>query len=217
MEDIKMKQIAVFCISFLFSAACLLAQTPEEIVSRMDEAMAPSETEGLSMVMDIKIPIVGTTSSIVMFKGEKSKMEISLLGEKSITWTDGDVEWTYDTKKKEVAITETPSGGKSEAEENASMFDDVTTGYDLTLKSETPTEWHIHCKKSRTNHDKDAPKTIDLVVSKASYLPVSLSTKISGISLVMRDVKIGVSDDDVTFHPGDYPDARIVDKRQAGK
>lgn len=212
-----MKHIAVFFLSLLFSGACLLAQTPEEIVSRMDEAMAPSETEGLSMVMDIKIPIVGKTSSLVKFKGEKSKIEISLLGEKSITWIDGDVTWTYDTKKKEVEITKTRPNEKSDAEENASMFDDVVSGYDLSLKSETPTEWHIHCRKLRSNTDKDAPKTMDLVVSKATFLPVSLSTKLSGVSLVMRDVKIGVSDDEITFRPEDYPDTRIVDKRQAGK
>ena len=48
-------------IAFIAFAGVAIAQTPEEIISRMEAEMAKhDEKEGLAMTMDMKIPILGT-------------------------------------------------------------------------------------------------------------------------------------------------------------
>ncbi len=54
---------------------------------------------------------------------------------------------------------------------------------------------------------------MDLVVAKDSYLPISLSTKMYGITITMRDLGFDVTDQDVTFREADYPGVQIVDER----
>jgi outer membrane lipoprotein-sorting protein len=93
------------------------------------------------------------------------------------------------------------------------MFSGITDGYDVTLKKETADAWYFLCKKSKTNTDKDDPKSIDLVVAKGTYYPVSLKAKLSGVTMTLRDVSFGVTEQQVTFNPKDYPTATIVDKR----
>lgn len=93
------------------------------------------------------------------------------------------------------------------------MFDSVTEGYKVSIKKETPTEWHLRCKKSRDNTKKDDPKTMNLVVAKGTYMPVSLSTKMSMVTVTLRDLSFDVTEEMVTFNPADYPTATIVDKR----
>ena len=61
--------------------------------------------------------------------------------------------------------------------------------------------------------NKDDAKKIDLVVSKATYLPVSLKTKSLLFTVSIENYALGVSEESVTFDPAAYPDARIVDKR----
>ena len=69
------------------------------------------------------------------------------------------------------------------------------------------------CKKSRSNTNKDDPKNMDLVVAKGTYMPKSLSTKVTGITITMRDLDYNVTEKDVTFNPADYPGVKIVDER----
>ena len=45
------------------------------------------------------------------------------------------------------------------------------------------------------------------------YYPVSLSAKISGITMTMRDISFGVTEKQVTFNAADFPGIAIVDKR----
>ena len=54
---------------------------------------------------------------------------------------------------------------------------------------------------------------MNLVVAKGTFYPVSLSAKMSGITMTMRDLSYGVTEAQVTFNPADYPDATIEDKR----
>ena len=54
---------------------------------------------------------------------------------------------------------------------------------------------------------------MDLVVSKATYLPISHSVKEKGVTVTMRDFAIGVSEEQVTFDPAKYANAKIIDKR----
>lgn len=206
-----MKRIVMLFLSLAWMPA-VFAQTPEEIVSRMEEAMKAHEKEGLIMVVDLKIPIVGTVSSKTYTLDKKARIDADAAGVQIVTWVSEDAVWVYNDKTGEVEIRKNDSRSSSQ-EGDAEMFSDITEGYDVSLAKETADAWFILCKKSKTNKEKDDPKTMDLVVSKGNYYPKSLSAKLSGVTMTMRDISFGVTEKQVTFNPADYPDAKIVDKR----
>jgi outer membrane lipoprotein-sorting protein len=140
------------------------------------------------------------------------RMEAKSMGKTIINWDDGTTSWTYDADKNELEIEDSKPSTKSD-EGDAEMFKGVTDGYDVSIKKETDDAWHIHCKKSKTNKEKDDPKNMDIVVAKGTYFPKSLSAKMSGVTLVMRDIAFGVKEEDVTFDQSKYSGATIVDKR----
>ena len=162
------------------------------------------------MAMDIRIPVLGTTTSTLYMLGDKLRTETTLLGHKLITFTDGVTEWEYESKSNELTIKKAKA---DDASSEAEMFDGITDGYDLSLKNETADAWHLVCKKSRDNTDKDAPSKMDLVVSKKTYLPVSLSTRMEGVRLTLRDVVVGVDEKMLDFRVEDYPGVKIIDQR----
>ena len=131
-----------------------------------------------------------------------------------ITWSDGKTDWTYDFGKNQIEITNAKPKEKTETDGDTKLFKGITDGYDIKIDKETATEWHIRCKKSKSNPDKDAPKRMDLVVAKGTYWPVSLTTSVTAASVTMRDISFGVTEEQVTFDPKKYPKATIVDKRQ---
>ena len=199
-------------------AACILvvtafAQTPEEIIDKMEATMDQLEVEGIVMAMDIKIPILGTMTSKAWSKGEKIRIEGELVGVKVVTFIDGDTEWEYNSKENKVRIKRHDTTKESQEQSNAKLFDAITEGYDVSLDKETATAWHIRCKKNKNNKEKDDPKTMDLVVAKGTYYPVSLSAKVSGITVRMYDLGFNVADKQVTFNPADFPGVSIIDER----
>ena len=200
-------------IAALAVALASFAQTPEEIVDRMSEAMEQLEDNGLRMTMDIKIPILGTMSTVAWSLGDKMRMEAEAMGKKIITWMDNDTEWTYTADDNTVTISNRDAKKTSSEQENMQMFESVTEGYDVFLKKETDQAWYLQCKKNKSNTNKDDPKTMDLVIAKGTYHPISLSAKVSGITVTMRDLSFNVSEKQVTFNKADYPGAKIVDKR----
>ena len=204
----------LFCILFACSVAALSwGQTAQEIIARMDEAMAKVDSDNVAFSLDMKMPIIGTVNTRAYSCGEKSRMEISKGDEKSIVWIDGDTQWELDVKKNEIEISRHEPTASSTTDDNMEMFDGITDGYDVSIKKETPTQWQIRCKKSSSNKDKDDPKTMDLVVSKADYMPLSLSAKMSMVTVTIRDVSFNVTESMVTFDPTRYPTAKIIDKR----
>lgn len=208
-----MKKI-IAIISFIALATSAMAQTAEEIITRMDAEMSKhNESEGFAMTMDMKIIFIGTISSRSYILGDKMRIEANRDGKDFITWSDGKTEWTYDSEKNEIEITNAKPKEKSEAESDTKMFTGITDGYDVKIDKETPTEWHIRCKRSKSNPDKDAPKKMDLVVAKGTYWPVSLSTSVTAATVTMRDLSFGVTEKQVTFDEKDYPGVKIVDKR----
>lgn len=201
--------IFLAAVSFAFVA---FAQTPEEIFARMEAEIDKHEHEGVVMTVDVKVPLLGTMSTKVYSLDDKTRMEVTMKGLRFITWDDGVTEWTYNSKTDEIEIKKVDAKN-SEPEGDVGMFEGLTDGYDITLKKETADTWDFVCKKSKHNSDKDAPKTIDLVVAKRTYYPVSLKTTISGVTMTLRDISFGVTEKQVTFNPKDYPTAKIVDKR----
>ena len=195
-------------------ATAAMAQTAEEIVTRMEAEMSKhNESEGFAMTMDIKMIIIGTMSSRSYVLGDKMRIEANRDGKDFVTWSDGETEWNYDSEKNEIEITNAKPKEKTNTDGDTKLFKDITVGYDIKIDKETATEWHIRCKRSRSNPDKDAPKRMDLVVAKETYWPVSLSTSVTAASVTMRDISFGVTEEQVTFNPKEFPQATIVDNR----
>lgn len=197
----------------LLAASALFAQTQEQILARMDRETARFDKEGFSMVMEFKIPLLGTYSSTVHTFGEKSKAILEVKGEKTIIWSDNATTWQYDSSKNEITIDKVSGNEQKEADNNVKALNNVTEGYDVKLKKEEADAWHFRCTKSKTNPDKDAPKTMDLTVSKTTYLPVSLKVSQKGVTVTLRDFTLGTNEQDVTFDAAQYPGATIIDKR----
>ncbi len=207
-----MKKILFLLLPALLAAATLSAQTPEEIIARVDQETARFDAEGCSMVMELKFPIIGAVATTIYTRGDKYKMIMSIKGDTSISWSDGVTDWDYESSKNTVTIKPHKADGNSEAD-NAKMMEGITEGYDVRLKKETADTWQFRCTKSKTNTNKDDPKNMDLIVSKATYLPVSLTARAGGLTITMRDVSIGVSEQEVTFDASKYATAKIIDER----
>ena len=206
--------MAVMAAGLLAFQTRMAGQTAQEIVARMDEAMAEVGSDNVAFTMDMKIPIVGKVSSRATAWGGKTRLEMEKEGKRTITWIDGDTEWTYDSGKNEVEIKPHETvAGSSESSGDMSMFTGITEGYNVSIKKQTPDAWYIRCKKSKSNQDKDDPKTMDLVVAKGTYMPLSLSAKISLVKITLRDVDYNITEEMVTFDPAKIPGATIVDKR----
>ena len=208
-----MRRIITLALTLAFTLAAI-AQTPQEIISRMEKAMEGHEEDGIEMIVDVKVPIIGTMTTRTWSLGGKSRIEGELMGVTMITWTDGTTKWTYNENDNEIEIDNFNPDAPSDDSGDTDLFNGITDGYDVTIKKEDAKAWYIRCKKSKSNKDKNAPKSMDLAVSKADYFPLSLSASASGLTMTMRGIKFGVSDKQVTFDPGNYPGAKITDKRK---
>ncbi len=209
-----MKKILYILVTLVLSSVSVFAQTPEEIIAQMDQVMEKHEAkDGFAMVMEMKIPILGSFASAVKSWGDKMRMEIDVKGEQMITYIDGDTEWNYNVKEKVIKIKKRDVTKKTKEEENMKMFQSATEGYDVSISKETDKAWFLRCKKNRSNTNKDDPKNMDLVIAKGTYMPISLSAKVSGITITMRDLDFNVTEKDVTFNQADYPGVKVVDER----
>ena len=207
-----MKKIVAFALA-LCAAAAALAQTPQEIISRMDDVMKQHQNDGISLIIDIKVPIVGSMSTKSYSVGDKSRVEMEAMGVAMISWNDDKTMWTYNGKDNTIEIKDWNPSEKSGSDGDVGLFTGITEGYDVSIKEENNDAWYLICKKKKTNKEKDDPKTMNLAVAKGTYHPISLSATASGISFTMRDISFGVPESLVTFNPADYPTAKIIDKR----
>jgi outer membrane lipoprotein-sorting protein len=99
-----MKNILFLLLPALLAAATLSAQTPEEIIARVDQETARFDAEGCSMVMELKFPIIGAVATTIYTRGDKYKMIMSIKGDSSISWSDGVTDWDYESSKNTVTI-----------------------------------------------------------------------------------------------------------------
>ncbi len=206
----QMKKLVLAFMAVLVAVVAAVAQTPKEIVDRMEATMNAHEKEGVIMTVDLKLLIVGTTTSKSYMLGDKTRVEMKMMGVQIITWSDGEKDWTYISKDNTLTI-EKSKGDASEAGDTE-MFSGITDGYDVTLKKETADAWYFLCKKSKSNKEKDDPKTIDLVISKKNYYPLSLKASVSGMTMTMREISFGVTEADVTCDPSKFPGVKIIRK-----
>ena len=208
-----MKRFFICIAALLASVAISFAQTPEEIIERMESEMKKADEMGLAITMDLTIPIIGKTSAAMRVRGDKSRTEMSIKDVKETLWMDKTTMWTYSSTSNEVVIESRKNDSKNSQEENIEMFSGITEGYDVKLEKETADTWQFRCDKSKSNTNKDDPKKMTLIVSKKDYMPISLSTKVKGITVTMRDAKLGVSESEVTFNASSLPGVTITDKR----
>ena len=199
-------------IALAFIAVSSFAQTPVQILSRMEEEMTVHEPEGIVMTIDVKIPILGVMTSKTYSLGNKSYIRANMLGKNINTWIDSENTYIYDPDQNEVTIKDFSIEDNADTD-NAQMFDGISEGYDVTIKKETDVAWYLQCKKLKSNTDKDAPKELEVVVSKKNYWPLSLTTKAKGTTIVLRGISFGVSEEKVTFDINKYPGIKIIDKR----
>lgn len=210
-----MKRLLTTVIAFVAFVAVAVAQTPEEIIARMETELNQYEKSGVIMTVDMKLSILGTMTTKTYSLDQKTRMENTVMGIDMVTWTDGVTMWMYNSKNQEVEINDFQNkSAEADAEGDIGMFNGITEGYDVSIDKETPEAWYIYCKKSKSNTDKDAPKKMDLVIAKETYMPISLTTKMDGIKITMRDISFGVTEEQVTFDPAEFPGVKIVDKRK---
>ena len=217
-----MKRILTL-FSALFLALAAFAQTPEEIVAKMEETMAQQNKENnFRVAMDLKSSLMGTVTNKIHRRGDKLRYEMTMKGNSGIFFFDGDTEWQYDSEENKVEILHSAPGEKSTGRQLLKVygntddlfdFKDVVDGYDISLEKETASAWYLHCMKKKNNKDKDAPKTLDFVVAKGSYYLVSYSTKMKGFLFKVYDIGFNVTEKQVTFNPADYPGVTVIDKR----
>ena len=212
----QMKRIfLIICfIGAMMASMNLRAQTPEEVVERMNAELRKGDSLGMTFDFVMSIPILGEFKSTNYTLGDKLRVDLIDKDKKTINWSDGTTEWEYDSEKNEVKITNAKPKEENTNSGDANLVTGVSEGYDLSFDKKTDDEvWYITCKKNKSNKDKDDPKRIDLAVAKADYSTVYMKTKSNGIRISMENFKIGVSEAQVTFNPADYPNAKIIDER----
>ena len=192
----------------------LRAQTPEEVVERMNVEFRKGDSLGMSFDFVMSIPILGTFRTTNYVLGDKLKVDLSDKDKTNISWSDGTTEWEYDSEKNEVKITNAKPKEENDNAGNTSLVTGVSEGYDLSFDRNTDDKvWYIVCKKNKSNKDKDDPKRIDLAVSKTDYSTIYMKTKAKGVKISMENFKVGVTEAEVTFNPDDYPNVKIIDER----
>ena len=212
-----MRKILCTLIAFVWVTSAL-AQTGLEILNRMNERINSHDADGVSMFIDIKIPVLGTVTTKTLHLGDKTRMEIDVSGEKIITFLEDTIQWVYIPSKNEASklgSTQKSNNPAADSGMNIGLFNDVAEGYDISIKSENLVKWELACKKKRSHPDKDAPKNITIEVRKETYHPLSFSSKIMGLTFTMRDFTFGVSEDQVVFNPDNFPGVRIVEQQDS--
>lgn len=199
-------------LAAVFAALAAFAQTPEEILSRMEEEINKHSESGQTMTFDIKMPIIGTMSTKTKVLGDRMRLDVTAMGETAIIWADGTTQWTYNPKSNEITI-ERDNGSASDEAGDLDIVEGVAEGYDVSIEKETDSAWYLLCKKSKNNQEKDDPKVIHLSVSKSTWLPLRISTKMNGVSVALYGISFGVRQKDVTFDRAAYPGAKLIDKR----
>ncbi len=206
----QMKKLVLAFMAVWVAVVAAVAQTPKEIVDRMEAEMNSHAGEGIAMTVDIKIPILGTATSRSYVYGSKLRVEMKMMSVQVVTWSDGETSWTYVSKDNSLTIQS--AGHKKANTGDVELFMGITDGYDVSMKKETADAWHLLCKKSKGNKDEDDPKTMDLVVSKKNYYPLSLKASMSGMTMTMREISFDVTEADVTFDIAKYPGVKIIRK-----
>lgn len=207
----NMKKILCLFAAIMLAMTAFVAgaETPEEIVSRMEAAINSRAEDGIAMTIRVKVPIVGEMCTKTYSRGKKSLTKSNVKGVDCFVWTDGGQIWTYNNKTNEIYYAKSSS---SPDNDNMALFDGIADGYDLCLVEEDEKSWTLKGSKMKSNEDDEAPKKLEIVIAKGSYYPVCLNTKMKGISMKMEEITFGITEEQVTFNRDKFPGVPIIDK-----
>ena len=194
------------------------SQTGAEIIDRMNERINSRAGDGISLIVDVKVPVLGAIATKTAVLGEKRRLDVKMKEHNVITFSEKDTIWIYTEETNSIIISNDSVMAQSKSSNqggmNVDIFGDLTEGYDITIKSQNLVKWELACKRKKSNKDDDSPKNMTLEVRKETYEPISMSTKMMGINCTMHDFKFGISEKEVTFNEADFPGVTIVDNRQ---
>ena len=207
------------CLLFaLVWAMAAFSQTGAEIIDRMNERINSRAGDGISLIVDVKVPVLGAIATKTAVLGEKRRLDVKMKEHNVITFSEKDTIWIYTEETNSIIISNDSVMAQSKSSNqggmNVDMFGDLTEGYDITIKSQNLVKWELACKRKKSNKDDDSPKNMTLEVRKETYEPISMSTKMMGINCTMHDFKFGISEKEVTFNEADFPGVTIVDQRK---
>ena len=203
-----MKRFIILIATALALATAASAQTAQEIVEKMEQQLALGDTEGIAYTFDMRIPLLGTASTRLSYRGDKSRMDINFKDDVKTVWRDKDTTWTYEHNAVTVQIEP-----KKDDDNDDKMRKGLTDGYKVSVKGETADTWQILCKKDKSNTDKDDPSKKTIFVSKKTFLPVNYPLKKGAFKMTVHDYATGISEEEVTFTPEKVKGATITDKR----
>lgn len=199
-------------------AMAAFSQTGAEIIDRMNERINSRAGDGISLIVDVKVPVLGAIATKTAVLGEKRRLDVKMKEHNVITFSEKDTIWIYTEETNSIIISNDSVMAQSKSSNqggmNVDIFGDLTEGYDITIKSQNLVKWELACKRKRSNKDDDSPKNMTLEVRKETYEPISMSTKMMGINCTMHDFKFGISEKEVTFNEADFPGVTIVDQRK---
>lgn len=194
------------------------SQTGAEIIDRMNERINSRAGDGISLIVDVKVPVLGAIATKTAVLGEKRRLDVKMKEHNVITFSEKDTIWIYTEETNSIIISNDSVMAQSKSSNqggmNVDIFGDLTEGYDITIKSQNLVKWELACKRKKSNKDDDSPKNMTLEVRKETYEPISMSTKMMGINCTMHDFKFGISEKEVTFNEADFPGVTIVDQRK---
>ena len=207
------------CLLFaLVWAMAAFSQTGAEIIDRMNERINSRAGDGISLIVDVKVPVLGAIATKTAVLGEKRRLDVKMKEHNVITFSEKDTIWIYTEETNSIIISNDSVMAQSKSSNqggmNVDIFGDLTEGYDITIKNQNLVKWELACKRKKSNKDDDSPKNMTLEVRKETYEPISMSTKMMGINCTMHDFKFGLSEKEVTFNEADFPGVTIVDNRQ---
>ena len=199
-------------------AMAAFSQTGAEIIDRMNERINSRAGDGISLIVDVKVPVLGAIATKTAVLGEKRRLDVKMKEHNVITFSEKDTIWIYTEETNSIIISNDSVMAQSKSSNqggmNVDIFGDLTEGYDITIKSQNLVKWELACKRKKSNKDDDSPKNMTLEVRKETYEPISMSTKMMGINCTMHDFKFGLSEKEVTFNEADFPGVTIVDQRK---
>lgn len=91
-------------------ALTVWAQSPEDTLEKMSKAMEEKENDGMTMTIEMKIPILGTMHTRVYSLGDKSQAETKMMGREMVIWDDVGLLYTHDVKENELSIEKSCPG-----------------------------------------------------------------------------------------------------------
>ena len=241
MKKIAFITLSLVCsvAAFSQSAKQIVSQMQEYVNAHNSEGVSYTEQTGLQYVHSYKttyssdsgngvFPLSNVETTADTRETNLTNNKLVVLGKKSRTesaketvYLDMDInkKWTVMTDKKEINHDYVNTDDLHSFGYNFQWLDYIVPAYRYKITEETDDFWTITGKRKLITKYLGAEKKIELVVRKDDCQPVSVTLyqKIDGepfdvIEITRKkDIKFGVTEQQVTFNPEDYPGYNITE------